>query len=193
MFKIKQKKGNAEFMGLRYHKLSLLCSLILSSVLMIGFLDSCKSRRHRIQEKERTERTSQRRSERRSDRREKRETENKDYKFNRDLAKSDRIQEIADSGDIDAMLRCMENAVAELRQLRKDYFASKLTDREAQERLEEIEQKYQPVMDSLHEAESNGELRYKDHKKQMKLIAQVFKEFAAAVNTLQNDFVDAFN
>ena len=191
MYKIRKTQNTSEFMEIKAHKLSLLCLLIISLIIMVGF-DSCKSRRHRIQEKERNESTSYRRSERKTERREKREIENKDYKVNRDLAQSDRIQEIAESGDIDAMLKCMENAVAELRQLRKDYFASKLTDREAQERLEEIEQKYQPVMDSLHEAESNGDLRYKDHKKQMKLIAQVFKEFAAAVNTLQNDFVDAF-
>ena len=89
------------------------------------------------------------------------------------------------------MLKCLDQGIKELKQLKNRYFAGKLKDKEARELADAIKKKYDPVKRSLDEADSEGELNYSQHKKQMKLAGEMFKLYSDIVNHVIGDMMDA--
>lgn len=151
--------------------------LLISCLSIICVCDSC---RHRSSHRNTHERHAQRRD---------RERRNNDSEISKtqDLD-SDYISNLAEGDDYDAMLKCVDNGIRELKKVKKEYFAGKLTDKEAQEKVERITQKYDPVINRLKEADAAGELNYNQHKKQIKqatelinMLVDIFNKFGIDV------------
>ena len=149
----------------------------------------CTSCRHRSshsrnREKERNERISERKHDRSSN------TEEDDIQID---MQEDYISNLVETENYDAMFKCLNNEIKEIRKLKNDYFGGKLTDNEVKERAMLIEKKYEPIVKKLEEADSNGELNYNQHKKQLNLISERIKIYIEIFNKLGDDFENAFN
>lgn len=149
------------------------------------FMESCRGCAHR----------ARRSHDRNSDRTEYRESnsrdeESSDYSAAGKLS-GDRIAEIAGGDDYDEMLECLKDQISEIRNLRKKYFSGNMTDKEAQECMDEIVAKYAPITTRLDKASSEGLLNYKQHKKQMKYAGDLMKEMNEVVNRLGSDLDNA--
>lgn len=161
-------------------------------VVVLTLLESCsgcahRSRRHRERNRERTER------------RERSRDRHSDGSSDRNMATStghiwseSEIEDLIETEDYDRMLNCIEDEIKEFQSVRKRYFKGDMKDKEAKEIINEIEQRYQPVSDCLSKADSEGELNYNQHKKQIKLFAKAIKEMQAALNQLGQDVEDNF-
>ncbi len=73
------------------------------------------------------------------------------------------------------MMNCLEGEIMELKSVGDIYFSGDMSDKEARDQFESIENKYKPVFDALLQATSDGELNWKQHKKQIKLFNQLVK------------------
>lgn len=98
-----------------------------------------------------------------------------------------RLHEIAESGDYDKMLDCMFEQLNEIKKLKNLYFKGNLSDKDAQNEMDKINKKYQPIVDSIEKASGEGALNYKQHKRQMKLFGEYMKELNSIMNKLEGD------
>lgn len=105
----------------------------------------------------------------------------------------DEMESLAQTQDYDRMLNELNGAIRRLKGIKKNYFAGKLSDKELQQQLEDLQKDYQPILDRLEKADDEGELNYKQHKKQMALFAAWLKEWESAVSKVLNDFAGEMN
>ena len=159
--------------------------VIIASLLMMSVMDgcSCGRRRDRSRERrhERTER-SERRSESRGDRR---------GSSRLTSYTAEEIQEIAESDDYDRMLDCLQSEISAIKAMKNRYFNGELTDKQAEEQAKEIRETYAPVYDAIERAGKDGNLNYKQHKRQLKLFGEYLKLMNSVMNRLGSDFEDA--
>lgn len=112
------------------------------------------------------------------------------YSSSSALDTEERMESLAQTDDYDGMLKALDGAVSRLRSIKKSYFAGKLTDRELQEELQKLQEDYQPIIDKLNKAQDNGDLNYKQHKKQMALVGAFYKEWEEAAAKIIHDFAN---
>lgn len=105
----------------------------------------------------------------------------------------DEMESLAQTQDYDRMLNELNGAIRRLKGIKKNYFAGKLSDKELQQQLNDLENDYQPIIDRLEKASEEGELNYKQHKKQMALFADWIKEWESAISKIINDFAGEMN
>lgn len=104
-----------------------------------------------------------------------------------------KMEELAATDDYDKMLSELNGAIGRLKTIKKKYFAGKLTDKQLEEELNNLENDYQPIMEKLSHADQSGELNYKQHKKQVALFAAWLKEWESAVSKVLIDMSAEFN
>ncbi|MDE6514291.1 MAG: hypothetical protein K2L05_08930 [Muribaculaceae bacterium] len=159
-------------------------SVILAILLALTF-EGCSGGRRRDRNRERSrERTEQRESRNRS-RHERNATSRKA------AYSAEEIQEIAESGDYDRMLDCVQSEISDLKAMKNRYFNGELTDKQAEEQTKKIKETYAPVYNAIGRASSDGNLNYKQHKRQMKLFGEYMKLMTSVLDRLGSDFEDA--
>ncbi len=105
----------------------------------------------------------------------------------------EQIASIAEGEDYDAMLDCEFAKLNEAKNLKKEYFQGNMPDKEAENRMKEIEEKYAPVVKALEKADNEGLLTYNQHKRQMKLLGDYIKEANSIFNRLGVDIESALD
>lgn len=149
---------------------------VLIGAFCIG-VTSCAGCAHRQRKRrERLEHRAESRSEGRAIRKSRSERNKNNYP----VVSSEEVANIAEGEDYDEMLEVLSSQLQELKDLKSEYFGGDLSDRSAEERMNEIGEKYKPVMDALEKASSEGALTYNQHKRQMKL----FAEYIQLINSL---------
>ena len=164
--------------------------LVFLAVMMIATvgLESCSGRRSRARARERDR---DRREHRSSSHEGNRNTDvGSGVSYSKNSA--DYIQEVAGGNDYDRMLSLMQDALGEMKDVSKKYFAGNLADADAEKMVNEITERYNPVKEALEKADSEGKLNYNQHKKQMKLFADIIKIYNAIINRVVKDLQDAF-
>lgn len=97
------------------------------------------------------------------------------------------IQEIASSDDYDAMIDAMYACVDECGAVKDEYLDGKMADKEAKSRIDEITKRYNPIMTSLQDADSKGELNYDQHKALMDITKKAMEHILYGVNRVMDD------
>ena len=116
-----------------------------------------------------------------------------DYAVANDAAvSSDQLAGLSASDDYDGMLDALQGALRRIKSLRNLYFKGGLSDKEFKRRLDEIQDAYAPVLESLQKASSEGNLNYRQHKRQMKLMVEYMKIMAESVSKISGDFESMF-
>lgn len=172
---------------MRYLKSRILCGVLL--LMLMVMIESCagcshRSRRGRERQRDRTERR-----ERPRDRREGRGHRNQDYEESRMQTEytEEYLSNVAKGDDYDEMLDCLFAQSEEVKQLKNEYFRGNLADKDAKSKMEEIGERYQPVVDALEKANNDGDLNYNQHKRQMKLISEYINEMRQIAGRLGDD------
>lgn len=151
-------------------------------------LGSCSSRHSRLRNRDRDQ-----------DRREQQKSQ-REHSRKKDTGKiiaigknsEEYILEVAEGEDYDQMLSLMYDALGEMKSVSKKYFTGNLPDAEAEKMVKEINERYRPVKETLEKADSEGKLNYNQHKKQMKLFAELLKIYEEIINRISNDLKDVF-
>lgn len=97
------------------------------------------------------------------------------------------IQQLSQSDDYDGMLDALSTCVDECATVKDKYLDGNLKDKEAQSRIEQIEHRYEPLINALSEAESKGELTYDQHQRQMELTKQAMGEALDGIGRALDD------
>lgn len=87
---------------------------------------------------------------------------------------SEDIKEIAVSNDYDAMIDALNACIDECESVKDEYLNGDLPDKDAENQMKEILNRYNPVVEKLEKADSNGELTYNQHKELADLLSRIF-------------------
>ncbi|MDE5886022.1 MAG: hypothetical protein K2H46_00360 [Muribaculaceae bacterium] len=162
-------------------------TLLLLIMVMMQSCSGCSHRSRRIRERHR-ERVEQRVADEdkveRSGSRRARSQRNSSSFGN---LSEEQITSIAEGEDYDAMLDCQFHKLNEIKQLKDEYFRGDMSDKKAEERMNEIEEKFAPIDKALNEAQSEGLLTYNQHKRQLKLMGDYLKVVKAVATRLGSD------
>lgn len=162
--------------------------LLLLIMVMIESCSGCShsGRRSRDRHQERVERreSNEDRGVRSGSRRSR---SSKSHGFNSRKYSEEDIAAIAEGDDYDAMLDCQFAKLNELKQLKDEYFHGEMSDKKAEERMKEIEDKFAPVDKALDVAQREGSLNYNQHKRQMKLMGDYLKVIKTIASRLGSD------
>ena len=85
------------------------------------------------------------------------------------------------------MLDCQFQRLNEIKSLKDEYFRGDMSDKEAEEGLKSIEEKFAPIDKALDEAQSEGQLTYNQHKRQMKLMNEYIKVIKTVATRIGSD------
>ncbi len=83
------------------------------------------------------------------------------------------IQRLSASNDYDAMLEALTYVIKDCNAVKDEYLDGNLTDKDAGQKIIDIKERYQPIIESLIVAEENGELTYNQHKKVLELFGGI--------------------
>lgn len=97
------------------------------------------------------------------------------------------IREIASSDDYDAMIDALYACVDECGAVKEEYLDGHMTDKEAKNKIDEITNRYAPVLKSLENADSRGDLNYDQHKALMDITKKALNHVLDGVNRAMND------
>lgn len=97
------------------------------------------------------------------------------------------IREIASSDDYDAMIDALYACVDECGAVKEEYLDGHMTDKEAKNKIDEITNRYAPVLKSLENADSRGDLNYDQHKALMDITKKALNHVLDGVNRVMND------
>jgi ABC-type cobalt transport system substrate-binding protein len=97
------------------------------------------------------------------------------------------IQEIASSDDYDAMIDAMYACVDECGAVKDEYLDGNMPDKEAKSKIDEITDRYAPVLSSLESADSRGDLNYDQHKALIDITKQAMNHVMDGVNKVMDD------
>ena len=97
------------------------------------------------------------------------------------------IREIASSDDYDAMIDALYACVDECGAVKEEYLDGHMTDKDAKNKIDEITNRYAPVLKSLENADSRGDLNYDQHKALMDITKQALNHVLDGVNRAMND------
>lgn len=97
------------------------------------------------------------------------------------------IREIASSDDYDAMIDALYACVDECGAVKEEYLDGHMTDKDAKNKIDEITNRYAPVLKSLENADSRGDLNYDQHKALMDITKKALNHVLDGVNRVMND------
>lgn len=97
------------------------------------------------------------------------------------------IREIASSDDYDAMIDALYACVDECGAVKEEYLDGHMTDKDAKNKIAEITNRYAPVLKSLENADSRGDLNYDQHKALMDITKKALNHVLDGVNRAMND------
>ena len=97
------------------------------------------------------------------------------------------IREIASSDDYDAMIDALYACVDECGAVKEEYLDGHMTDKDAKNKIDEITNRYAPVLKSLENADSRGDLNYDQHKALMDITKKALNHVLDGVNRAMND------
>ena len=97
------------------------------------------------------------------------------------------IREIASSDDYDAMIDALYACVDECGAVKEEYLDGHMTDKDAKNKIDEITNRYAPVLKSLENADSRGDLNYDQHKALMDITKKALNHLLDGVNRVMND------
>lgn len=97
------------------------------------------------------------------------------------------IREIASSDDYDAMIDALYACVDECGAVKEEYLDGHMTDKDAKNKIDEITNRYAPVLKSLENADSKGDLNYDQHKALMDITKKALNHVLDGVNRVMND------
>lgn len=97
------------------------------------------------------------------------------------------IREIASSDDYDAMIDALYACVDECGAVKEEYLDGHMTDKEAKNKIDEITNRYAPVLKSLENADSRGDLNYDQHQALMDITKKALNHVLDGVNRVMND------
>ena len=97
------------------------------------------------------------------------------------------IREIASSDDYDAMIDALYACVDECGAVKEEYLDGHMTDKDAKNKIAEITNRYAPVLKSLENADSRGDLNYDQHKALMDITKKALNHVLDGVNRVMND------
>ena len=97
------------------------------------------------------------------------------------------IREIASSDDYDAMRDALYACVDECGAVKEEYLDGHMTDKDAKNKIAEITNRYAPVLKSLENADSRGDLNYDQHKALMDITKKALNHVLDGVNRAMND------
>lgn len=160
------------------------CLVLIMMLTVFGSCSGCshRSRRNRERVRERTEKREGSR-----DRHSEKSRGREKIVGDGHIWSETEIESLVETNDYDRMLICLEDEIQEHHNLRKKYFNGGMKDKEAEEKMNGIENRYKPVKECLNKAGSEGELNYNQHKRQMKLMGEYIKEVEAVLNRLGSD------
>lgn len=97
------------------------------------------------------------------------------------------IREIASSDDYDAMIDALYACVDECGAVKEEYLDGHMTDKDAKNKIDEITNRYAPVLKSLENADSRGDLNYDQHQALMDITKKALNHVLDGVNRVMND------
>ena len=97
------------------------------------------------------------------------------------------IREIASSDDYDAMIDALYACVDECGAVKEEYLDGHMTDKEAKNKIDEITNRYAPVLKSLENADSGGDLNYDQDRAVRDITKKALNHVLDGVNRAMND------
>lgn len=100
------------------------------------------------------------------------------------------ITEAAQGNDYDLMLEQLEAMVDECGAVKEEYLEGNLPDKTARQRVADIEERYQPVVEAINRADGDGELTYNQHKQLTSLQLNALDHLIDAAERVMGDAID---
>lgn len=121
-----------------------------------------------------------------------RKTGGRNKTLSADLSSAE-VSKLIESKDYDGMLGALNVEIQQVEALKKKYLAGDMTDKEAENQLNEITETYKPIQEVLERASAEGELTYIQHKEQMKLAAKYLAVIESFGTGVVEDLVNILN
>lgn len=74
------------------------------------------------------------------------------------------------------MIGALDVALGECESVKDEYLEGDMPDKEAKRKLDEIQNRYQPIADQLEKADSKGELNYDQHKELANIMSKAVNQ-----------------